>query len=384
MKKLWRTIKSLWQGLFWGMKSADEMVFQNNENNIPGNAIIQEVNDKRVSKALLRGEVTQEVEELRYRTYKIDREAKTYEYFAPTLAFKKEHEKDNDNKFISYENSENLEIITIQPNECDIENITDSLRNVDFNKAKVINVNGTNEFEVELGHLQHNNNFTIKLKRDFYPRYKLETYTKKLVVKKINDTHVLLDFYVSKYPNPSDFKSKGFVREIEKIKDEGMKSDVIDFSRVYFVTLHAYKLVDMLEFEFKHIEFNKIIEYDGNYIIKFYADVSKGGLDLTDKYYCKTMDEKYKNKVKKDVVIDILNSDLLKVYKCEHCGKEIYYDPEQMDKQEITRPRDIDEEINEEETTSLTEYRDAKISYETYGIMLCKNCLKKYIQENNL
>ena len=115
MKKFWRTIKSLWGGFFWGLKSADEIVFQSSENNTPGSTIIQEVSDKRVSKALLKGEVTQEVEELRYRTYRVDREAKNYEYIAPTLAFRKEKEKkDNDSKFITYENSENLEIITIQ------------------------------------------------------------------------------------------------------------------------------------------------------------------------------------------------------------------------------------------------------------------------------
>ena len=116
MKKFFNSIKNIFHNFFWGLKTADEIILQQNDSSVPGSAIVQEVNDKRVSKALLKGEVTQEVEELRYRTYLVDREAKTYEYVAPTLAFKKEYEKDNDNKFITYENSENFEIVTIQHN----------------------------------------------------------------------------------------------------------------------------------------------------------------------------------------------------------------------------------------------------------------------------
>ena len=39
-----------------------------------------------LAKALLKGEMTEEVKQLVYRNYKVDREAKKYKYFAPTLA----------------------------------------------------------------------------------------------------------------------------------------------------------------------------------------------------------------------------------------------------------------------------------------------------------
>lgn len=374
MKKIWRTIRQLWYGLFVGLKGADDSIMHPDNNSIPGNAIIQEVNDHRVSKALLKGEVTQEVEELRYRTYLVDREAKQYEYIAPTLAFKRDKQ---DNKFISFENSDNLEIITIQPNEVDITGLTDDLKDIDFTKAQIIGKD--EDVLLNVGKFKTKKQYIIKINRSFVSRFKLEEYTKRLVVKRLDKTHAILDFYVSKYPDDKDLKSKGFVREIEKIKDDKMKSDVIDIDEVSFVTSHAYRCVDMLEYQFDNIRYRETVEFDGHYIIRFKARIVKDGVDLTDKFYSKTMDEKYKNKVKKEVVLNIFGTQNIDKYVCESCGKEVYYDPEEMDNTMISRPRDIDEEYIE--SSNNTEYMDMQITEQTYGKVLCKDCLKKYIKE---
>lgn len=361
MKKIFSLIKSFWYGLFWGMKVTEDSMLKGNTDALPGSAIIQEVNDKRVSKALLKGEVTQEVKELRYRTYKIDRESKDFEYIAPTLAFRREKQ---DSKFVTYENKDNLEIITIQPNEAIEESISETLKYV--------------------GGRGNRPTYIIQVQRDFFPRYKIEEYTKRLVVFKIDNEYSMLDFYVSKYPNDKDFKSKGFVREIEKIKNDRMKSDVIDFNKVSFTSSHAYKINDMLRFEFDDIRFQSITEYDGHYVIHFKSHVLTNGLDLTDKFYSKTMDEKYKNKVKKDIALDVFSNPEIKLYKCEHCGKEIYYDVENIDDMDISKPREIDDVLIDDNVSSNTEYMDAQICQQTYGIVLCKNCLKKYLKENKL
>ena len=359
MKKIFTWISTFWHGLFYGMKATDEIMLTGNTDTIPGSAIIQEVNDHRVSKALLKGEVTQEVEELRYRTYKVDREAKQYEYIAPTLAFKRDKQ---DSKFVSYEKNGDLELITIQPNEAIVEEISKSLEYV--------------------GTYGQREEYLIKLKRNFFPRYRLEAYTKRLAIFKLDETHAILDFYVSKYPNDKDFKSKGFVREIEKIKDEQMRSDVLDIDNVSFTTSHAFKLNDLLQFEFKNLEFKGISEFDGHYVIKFKAFIVKNGYDLTEQYYSASMEKKYQNKEKKEVVLDLFGAPQTEVYKCERCGKEIVYDPVEMEEMAITKPREIDEEDNN--STHTTEFMDAQIAQQTYGVLLCKDCLKKYLKENNL
>lgn len=377
MKKIWLYIKQIWHGLFWGMKVTDETMFHSNANAIPGNAIIKEVDDQRVSHALLKGEVTQAVEELRYRTYKVDREAKTYEYIAPTLAFKRDKQ---DNKFVSYENSDELDIITIQPNDVNVPGLTYDMKDYDFTKAEIIN-GEQQDILLDIGRFKNKKEYIIKLKRNFVSRYKLEEYTKRLVVKKLDDTHSILDFYVSKYPNDKDLKSKGFVREIEKIKNERMKSDVLDIDEVSFVTNHAFKCVDMLEFQFDNLRYRDVIEFDGHYIVRFKSRILKNGIDLTDRFYSKTMDDKYKNKVKKDVVYDMFGTSMTKTYVCENCGKETYYDPETMDESAITRPREIDEEYAE--TSNNTEYMDIQIAQQTYGKVLCKKCLQEYLKKTN-
>lgn len=324
----------------------------------------QEVNDQRVSKALLKGEVTQQVEELRYRTYKIDRESKQYEYFSPTLAKKRDRD---DSKFVEYENSENLEVITIQYNEQNIETVENALKSAEYKDEQFIYIEPIKQY-------------TIEIDREYVTRYRIEEFLKRLVVKKIDENFVLLDFYVSEYIDDKNLISKGFITEINKMISGKTNNDIIDISSVHFITNHAYKQNDMLEYEFNNLTFIKIIKYDGNYILKFKAKVVKNGIDLTDKYFCREMDNKYKNKEKKDLVLDFTKH--IQEYTCEMCGKKIIYDTDVIDS--VAPSSNINEDIgNGRRGTNATEYMDVQIIQQTYGKILCKDCLQKYINGLN-
>ena len=75
----------------FGMKAADEEIMGGNSSSSDdGQSVHQQVSDERVAKHLLKGEITQPVKELRYRTYKVDDEAKNYEYLGGGTAIKKE------------------------------------------------------------------------------------------------------------------------------------------------------------------------------------------------------------------------------------------------------------------------------------------------------
>ena len=114
MKKIWLKLRLLFVGFFLGMKKTeDDMLHQSGIDINVGSGVNQQVTDKSVAKALLRGELTQEVIDLRYRTYAVAREASHYNYFSPTLAKKKTGQ---NNKFVQVENEEQREIITIQEN----------------------------------------------------------------------------------------------------------------------------------------------------------------------------------------------------------------------------------------------------------------------------
>lgn len=349
-------------GLFYGMKVTEDNVFrQTGVLNGAGTSIIKEVEDQRISKALLKGEITQEVEELRYRTYRVDGESKKYEYYAPTLALK--HDK-QDTKFMKYDESDGLELITIQPNSVMVETVSETLNQV--------------------GGRGKRPQYRIKIKRNFVPRYKIEEYITRLDVKKLDDTHVILDAYVSKYPNDKDFKSKGFIREIEKVRDEKIKTDIFDYEEISFVTSHAYKIDDMVKFVFKNIWFKNIVEFDGHYIVKFKASLEQTTTDLTKKYFSKTMYEKYKNKVKKDIAINLLDYGQTRTYTCQECGKEILLDNKLIDEINTYQGRDITDENFENETPQVLEFMDMQISEQTFGKRLCSDCIKKYLKNKKI
>lgn len=335
--------------------------------------VVQDVNQgvHELAKALLRGELTEEVKQLRYRNYKVDREAKKYKYFSPTLALKKKEGKDN--KFISFDKSDGLEVITVQYNYAISEDVLDAIN------------------QIENGGRGKKTKYKFEFKRDFIPRFRMEEFAKKVVVKRLDETHAILDFYFSKYPerffrrsDDKSFRSKVFIHEIESIRDKGVKSDMLDVEELRFVTNHAYKQDDLMEFVFKNIVFREVAEFDGDYILRFKASIEHDGIDLTAAFYNKEMAEKYENKEKKELVLDVSGGAPIETYVCSDCGKVVTFDTQKMEEMPISEARDIDAEINEEDSWSVTEYMDMQIIEQTIGKKLCKSCLKKYIDNRGL
>lgn len=335
--------------------------------------VVQDVNQgvHELAKALLRGELTEEVKQLRYRNYKVDREAKKYKYFSPTLALKKKEGKDN--KFISFDKTDGLEVITIQYNYAISEDVLDAIK------------------QIENGGRGKKTKYKFEFKRDFIPRFRMEEFAKKVVVKRLDETHAILDFYFSKYPerffrrsDDKSFRSKVFIHEIENIRDKGVKSDMLDVEELRFVTNHAYKQDDLMEFVFKNIMFREVAEFDGDYILRFKASIEHDGIDLTAAFYNKEMAEKYENKEKKELVLDVSGGAPIETYVCSDCGKVVTFDTQKMEEMPISEARDIDAEINEEDSWSVTEYMDMQIIEQTIGKKLCKSCLKKYIDNRGL
>lgn len=367
-------IKSFFINLVYATKNTEEQILKQSAIDGDGGlTIVQDVNQgaHALSKALLRGELTEEVKQLRYRNYKVDREAKKYKYFAPTLALKKKEGKDN--KFVSYDKSDGLEVITIQYNYALSEDVLDAINQID---------NGGRGGETK---------YKIEIKRNFRPRFKIEEFLKKVVVKRFDETHAILDFYFSMYPerffrtsDDKSFRSKPFIHEIENIRDNKIKSDILDMEQMRFVTSHAYKKDDLIEYVFRNLSFKEVVEFDGDYILRFKASIEHDGIDLTAPFYNREMDEKYKNKEKKELVLDLSGTVPVETYVCADCGKVVTFDCQKMDEMPISEAREIDEEYNEDDAWNVTEYMDMQIVEQTIGKKLCKKCLKKYIDKRGL
>jgi hypothetical protein len=139
----------------------------------------------------------------------------------------------------------------------------------------------------------------IILTRDNLPNFYLENFTLKMNVRTIDKTNKLLELYVSKYPDEYNRTSRLFISEVKKIMNDGIASTMLDFNEISFITYKTLGADDYLEYEYNNISYDKIVEYNGYYVIKFNAKIKTDGNDILDAYRVKELDKKYEQKAKK-------------------------------------------------------------------------------------
>ena len=279
MRKILFYIKLFWHHLFVGMKNVDNIMTNNQK---PHEGSGYEMSDSMgggVFKDVLEEKVTQEVEELRYASYEVAKKSKNYRYVGNGKVVRKNNSELSLRHGLLDE-SDNLPIILVQ----DVKNICEDV---------LTSLKEINEIQNKKIFLDYN----IKIKRDFFPRFLLEEYVKKLVLKQAEGNYVM-DLYCSKYPLQfNERKCRAFLSEIKKIQNGILRSsDILEFNEISFVTSNAWGVDDWLEFSFKNFEFNNIVEFDGHYIIRFGCQSDKFMVNILDKVYSKTAEEKYKNK----------------------------------------------------------------------------------------
>lgn len=140
----------------------------------------------------------------------------------------------------------------------------------------------------------------VKVVRDSRAKFEIENYTKKLNVRKINAKERLLEFYISIYPDEYDRKTRFLIQEIKKAIINPRSSDMLDIVGVGFTSYKTVGVKDFRQFQYMITGFDKIIEYNGYYVIKFKADVIVDGDYLLEKYRMEELDNKYKNKEAKN------------------------------------------------------------------------------------
>lgn len=139
----------------------------------------------------------------------------------------------------------------------------------------------------------------VKIIRDIRPKFEIEKFAKKLNVRKINDKEKLLEFYVSIYPDEYDRRSRLFLSELKRAMNNPRVSDILDILGVGFTTYKSIGVKDFHQFQYQVTEFDKIVEFNGHYVIKFKADVIVNGEYLLEKYRLQELDEKYNKKESK-------------------------------------------------------------------------------------
>lgn len=300
MNKIKDFLLKLWYGLPFGLKGADTEIMGSKSQDSNGTLINQEVSDERVSKHLLKGEVTQEVEELRYRTYKVANESEKYEYLGNGVAIKKV-----DNEEYGSKKKHRF----TQDNENICESVLQSLQQV-------------GNYGIE--------KYRFEIEYDSLIRFKVEKYATKVDVN-INDDDGIIEtvLHFNTEPNPYDGSSKPFITEISKllnVKSEyELKRNEIASSikSLSFTTYKANNESDFVTYSFTNGgKFEKFEQNGYEYLMTLsWEEYTRIPMNLEAKYYSKTMAEKYKNKEKKNTPVSLSNVERKRY--CSVCGKEM-------------------------------------------------------------
>jgi hypothetical protein len=266
--------------------------------------------------SLMNGVITQEVIDLRWRTYKILKETQNhsskivgYDKSGYPILENKKVDLKKALKKVKLDKTDDYQLEMVIKNEPTNVGVTDVMDSK-FVKAEVIPIVNKNEKTKEetatLGTISGQEYFSvfkpekpIKVDRDFFPKFMLENFTERLNVRTIDEKKKLLEFYVSKYVKNDDMKSKLFINEIKKAMVNTFSVNFLDIKKVDFITYNCLGVSDFLYYEYDKLEFDKITEFDGYYLIKYKAENTVNGEPILDKFKVEELDKKYENKERK-------------------------------------------------------------------------------------
>jgi hypothetical protein len=274
LKKSFFIVRMYFDGLFFGMRHVNSILTTNQKDD--EDAIHVNEDGGGVFHDIMEQKLTQEVEELRYASYKIANESRKYKYIGNGRVRKKTSSQLTERHGL-LEESDDLPILLIQDNFLICEDVLTVLNEVNNeNKTK------------------YKDDFHLKIERDIYPRFFLETYVKKLVLKESEGNYVI-DLYCSKYPRQfSERKDRLFIKEIANVMNGKIKgSDVLDFTKISFITQNAWGVDDWFKFVFYDFELHDIIDFDGNYVIRLGCQSEVFMENIINKLYSSSMEEKY-------------------------------------------------------------------------------------------
>jgi hypothetical protein len=266
--------------------------------------------------SLINGEITQEVLNLKWRTYKVLKasEGVTAEivgYDEDGMPITKVRKKNKKNALakVKLDSFHDYKLEMVVDNTEIVIGGNDAMENddIDFLDEVILNYNDKGEVESAThGNISisdylasHKTEKPIFITRKEQQKFNLENYTKKLNVRSINGESKMLEFYVSMYADEYNRSSRLFISEIKKIMSNEISSTSLDIDKINFISYKTLGSDDFLEYEYIVKGFDSIIEFNGYYVIKFICDVSINGKDILEEHRVESLDKKYNEKAKK-------------------------------------------------------------------------------------
>ena len=279
----------LFYGLGFGMKNAESEMFLSKNSSNSESSYVQQIKEQNVGKDLLKGEVTQEVEDLRYSTYKVYKESNNYEYLGNGVAIKKEKIDFNINKFSFVQ------------------------RNKIFCKSVYESFDETTDGDAD--------KFTLIIGYETSPRFKLERFAECLTVCGTNG-NVDITFRFNKAYDLSSPITKMFYNELMKLEDSERGNEIYsnNISNLCFTTYKAQGEDDFIMYVFNNLR-PKNYELLDQYVNITFTTNDFTRQDLTEKFFSKNQQDKYEMKISKEKNISFLVPE--SKYKCSECGEEM-------------------------------------------------------------
>ena len=257
-----------------------------------GFGVEKHIEDERLSKAMLKGEVTKEVVDMRYRDYKVSEESRSYNYLGDGVAIKGKGIKKFEGK-----------IKFGMPNEQICSDTYSELKRVD-----------TDEYL--------ETKYTINVVYDDITRFKIEKYCTSF---NISLGYGKEDYLLLKFPKEPYFRkpdTKAFINEIKKCIKDTRSNGIFDLvSIVSFVTYKVTEEKNYVSYILQDLHCEYIKESEDEFVAK-YKIGKYVREDLIAKFKVDELDEKYKNKeakVQKNSIDEISNEK----YTCDCCGCEV-------------------------------------------------------------
>jgi hypothetical protein len=265
--------------------------------------------------SLVNGEITQEVLNLKWRTYKILKATNGVKstitgYDEDGMPIVKTTKKNNKLgiKKVKMDEYDDYKLEMVLDNSEIALNTTDMMNNDNLSILDAVMQNYDDDGNIisashavigstELMAIEKGER-PLKITREYVPNFFLENYTKKLNVRKINKKERLLEFYVSSYVDEYNKHTTLFLKNLKKAINNP-KQSFLELSEVEFVTYKTIGVEDFLLFKYNNLKFDKIVEFNGFYVIKFKAKVEINGEDVLDEHRVEELDKKYEQKASK-------------------------------------------------------------------------------------
>lgn len=319
MKNIINWVRSKLATLALATASVEKDMFKQTSVELEGSiGYVQRHNQGTLADSLNRGEITQEVKELRWRLFKVLEASDKMIVNSMSTDSEGYHDLDV-KKSTSATIKRGLKKIKLDTHDdYPLEMVIDN-KEITLSGTDIISNDNIKEYDLDerigsvktgeehktatLGEISNDDYHSsvktdrpLKIIRDLRPKFDIETFTNKLNVRIINDVDRLLEFYVSIYPDEYNRKSRLFLSEVKKIIKNPRTSGMLDIKGVGFTTYKDVGVKDFHQFHYEIKEFDKIVEFDGYYVIKFKSEVILNGEYLLEKYRLNKLDEKYKNK----------------------------------------------------------------------------------------